>query len=65
MVKTRIIKFRVTGKQYEDLVCRAGASNNISIAAYLRQLAFDQPMLYDKTCENNKLIRELISYLSR
>ena len=65
MAKTRLVKFKITGKQYEDLISRTRASNNISMAAYLRQLTFDQPMLYDKTCENNKLIRELISYLSR
>jgi len=64
MPKTRMIKFRITPEQYQALLARTRASNALSVAAYLRQLAFEQPLLYDKLCENNKLLKEFISRLS-
>jgi hypothetical protein len=61
MPKTRMIKFRITPEQHHELLVRARASNALSVAAYLRQLAFQQPLLYDKLCEQTKLVREVLA----
>lgn len=55
-----MIKFRITPDQYEELLARTRASNALSVAEYLRKLAFEQPLLYDKLCETNKLVQMLV-----
>jgi hypothetical protein len=56
-----MIKFRITPEQYQELLAKAKASNALSVAAFLRQLAFQQPLLYDKLCEQTKLVREVLA----
>lgn len=60
MAKTHIIRFRVSREQFERLQARTKVSNKLTISDYLRYVALEQPLIYDKICENNGLLRELL-----
>lgn len=48
MNKTRTIQFRVTRDQYERIINNARAKGYLNISAYLRDLALNKDLVFEK-----------------
>ena len=48
MNKTRFIQFRVTRNQYERITINANAKGYVNISAYLRDLALNKDMVFER-----------------
>ncbi len=60
MAKTYIVRFRITRDQREQMLSRAKILNKINISDFLRFVALEQPLIFDKIYENNRLLKEVL-----
>ncbi len=60
MAKTYIVRFRITRDQREQMISRAKILNKLNISDFLRYVALEQPLIFDKVYENNSLLKEIL-----
>lgn len=60
MPKNRIVKFRVSSQQYEQILNNKQVRGYVTIASFLRDLALEKNFfIEEKLIENNRIVKEI------